>query len=269
MRILPFLRFISGFAVLFGLYHGAEYFIIAYNNALEFLALSLLFIVAAYFIAKLQFKKGLASWYLRCTRTTLLFGIAGLLMGLAVYGIAFMTQLAFGVEVIESFLPPPQLIKAGALLVFGSFISSITEDLLTRAYVVRHLYNKMAFFPLVIVSAAIYTLNHIYRLGDPLFLLFIFLTGVHLVIPVLLLRNIWYTVGLHWAGNIIYHVTSTILQSHSGASGVSGLWLMIPFMLLLIPVNFYCCRLLALPAPAMHNSTLSGIYPPQTVIHPD
>ena len=242
MNIKSSFKAIGGFLALFGIYHWAEFMVLYRNSPIGFLGFSALFFVVAALIGKWQFGNGLKAWGLVFNKRTGLLLAAGLLIGLTVNGITFLTSLYCHIEVI-SFVPEPSaFLKHGALLVFGCCISSLTEDVLTRGYVYCHLHEKMSPSILILFSAAIYVLNHIHRLDEPVYIFYLFVIGIHLMIPMLFTGNIWYTLGVHWAGNIVYHITNNVMHTEEGKNHFPGLVLMLLFMLLLIPINYIASK---------------------------
>lgn len=238
MNISSSLKAIGGFLALFGIYHIAEYMVLYKNSPCPFILISFIFFVVAWLIGKWQYGNGLNAWGIVLNKQMASLLAVGLLAGLVVNGIAFLTSLYLHIEVIRYVPSSVTFLQQGALLVSGCCISSLTEDVLTRGYVYRHLHEKMSPSVLILISAAIYVLNHIHRLNEPVYLLYLFLIGIHLMIPMIFTGNIWYTLGVHWAGNIVYHITSNVMHTAEGTNHFPGLVLMLFFMLLLIPVNY-------------------------------
>jgi uncharacterized protein len=242
-RMKPFflLPFLLGFTALFTCYHAAEYMVLYMNSPAGFLGLSALFFIVAWMVARWQGYKSLSAWGMSFKKSHFVFLLAGLLAGLTVNMLAFLSSLALHQQMV-SFIPPiHQFIPQASLLIFGCAFSSLTEDVLTRGYLYRHLTGKVSTGLLVLLSALVYVLNHIHRLDEPVYLLFLFIVGIQLMIPLVICRNIWYTMGIHWAGNIVYHVTNNVMHTEATAASPGALWITIIFMALLVPVNYFIC----------------------------
>jgi hypothetical protein len=270
MQTLSLGRILAGFLILFLCYHGAEYMILFRNSIPGFFTGTALFLAAAFLIGIIQFGHHFRPWGLAANRTTLLQGCIGLCTGLIVYTTAWLAGVYFQMEVVAAVPDRATFITSGGLLVAGCFFSSLTEDMLTRGFVFAHLRGKIRPAVLVLLSSGIYTLNHIYRLNEPVYLVFIFLTGISLAIPLLLTRNIAYTIGFHWAGNIVYHLTSNVLRTTEGPNPFSPMVLMILFVAASIPLNLCICSELAKRGKAPASGVaLLPLHLPASVIRRD
>ncbi|QMU30433.1 CPBP family intramembrane metalloprotease [Adhaeribacter radiodurans] len=64
----------------------------------------------------------------------------------------------------------------------------------------------------ILLSSDFYILNHIYALSNgPTQFINLFVIGLMLTLPLINTQNLWYTVGAHWAGNIIYRFTNNVV----------------------------------------------------------
>lgn len=239
-------KIIGGFVLLFACYHTAEYFILYRNSAAGFLYLSALFFIAGLFVAKWQGDTGLEGWGLAVKKSFPVYFLTGLLTGLAISTLLFLSCLFLDMAVV-SFVPPlHQFLPQAGLLIFGCAISSLTEDVLTRGYIFRHARHRWTQPLVVVVSALVYGLNHIHRLDEPVYFLYALVLGVQLALPLLLTGNIWYTFGVHWAGNIVYHLTNSVMHTSGGNNPFPSIVLAIIFALLSIPIHWLVCRQLTL-----------------------
>lgn len=231
---------IIGFALLFIIYHAAEYMILFKKNAAGFLGFQILFFIAAWLIAKWQCKTGLSSWGLDTKKRWLMHLGLGMLMGLMLYGLTFLISLLSGAEKINTV---PNIASAAApfgLFVFGNFFSSFSEDVLTRGYVYKHLHGKIGNGFLGLLSALIYILNHIYRLNEGIeTILYLFALGVVFVIPLLLTKRLWFTSGMHWAGNCFFYLTHELIKTGSSGKALSPNYILVLCILVVMPVNYY------------------------------
>jgi uncharacterized protein len=234
---------IVGFIVLFFFYHAAEYMILFKNSAAGFLGFQFLFFVAAWLIGNWQSKRGLASWGLDVKRYFLKHLLIGMVMGVLLYGITFMLNLILGNEKVTGVPTAAAIVTPLALFIFGNFFSSVSEDVLTRGYVYHHLHGRISNGWIVIISAAVYLLNHIYRLGDSIEThLYLFLLGILFIIPLVLTKRLWFTSGVHWAGNVTFYFTHEMLKVEEINKGLSPNYVFIGVILLFIPVNYYILR---------------------------
>jgi hypothetical protein len=63
-----------------------------------------------------------------------------------------------------------------------------------------------------------------------------------LAVPLVNTGSLWYTVGIHWAGNIVYRVGNDVLLVRQGSNAFPGLWVLTFFLLLLLLVNYWVTR---------------------------
>jgi membrane protease YdiL (CAAX protease family) len=213
MKNKNFLTFIAGFIILFLLYHMAEYMIVFKNNSLGFLIFQGLFLFFAWKIGEIQFQNGLNAWGLKVNKKMFLQLLMGLIIGVIIYATTFLISLLAGTEKIVLIPSLTSSINLFFLFVFGNFFSSFSEDILTRGYWYAHFYTKINNHLLILISALIYVLNHIYRLSDGLeTYLYLFLLGILFMIPLLKTKQIWTTGGIHWAGNCTFYYTHEIIH---------------------------------------------------------
>lgn len=241
------LKALAGFALLFALYHAAEYMILFHNSPAGFLTFQLLFFVGAWGIAKGQGKPGLAAWGLDTKKRLLLHLLVGMMMGVVLYGSTFLLSLWLGSERLTAIPPFAAMATPLSLFAFGNFFSSFAEDVLTRGYVFHHLYDRVSRVALVLLSAVVYLLNHIYRLDDGIeTYLYLFVLGVVFAIPLLLTKRLWFTGGMHWAGNITFYLTHELWNTEEATGVIAPNYILVVVALLLIPVNYFLLGVLGL-----------------------
>lgn len=252
----PVFKTIAGFVLLFACYHTAEYFILYRHSAAGFLTISGLFFLSGFIVSKWQGDKTMNGWGLAVKKSFPVYFLTGLLTGLAVSTLLFLSCLFLDIEVV-SFVPPlHQFLPQAALLIFGCAISSLTEDVLTRGYIFRHAGHRWTKSLVVAVSALVYGLNHIHRLDEPVYFLYALVLGIQLALPLLLTGNIWYTFGVHWAGNIVYHLTNSVMHTAGGSNAFPPIAMAIIFALLSIPLHLLVCRQLVLHTAAGNSPSL-------------
>lgn len=105
----------------------------------------------------------------------------------------------------------PEAAQAGAailaalpMLLLSTFVPSLAEDILTRGFWYRAAGIRWrGGVVFVAVSAAIFVLNHIYRLGDgPLEWLLLFVFGLPYAAALWRSGSLWAALGLHWGWNL-------------------------------------------------------------------
>ncbi|GAB2529740.1 lysostaphin resistance A-like protein [Rufibacter soli] len=233
------LAIFAGYLVLALTYHAAEYAMRFHQHIPLFLGLMLAVLPVGYLVARLQGFRGLKAWGLQLNKKyALLLGL-GLGLGLLVNGLAFAVRLWMGIEVVT--LVPEVSTLVSQILIFaaGTFLPSLAEDILTRGYLFGHLQGRLSRWGFVLVSSTVYVLNHVYSLNDGFpSLAYLFALGIMLAIPLVYTKNLWYTVGAHWAGNIVYRVGQDVLTVKEGPSAFSGTWELTFFVLLLAAINY-------------------------------
>ena len=233
-------KFVFGFLCLFALYHAAEYMIVFKKNPGGFLAFQGVFFVAAWIIAQWQFKENLAAWGLSLKKHFIQHLLLGMMMGIILYGVTYIINLVSGAEVKVAIPQLPYIISPLLLFVFGNFFSSFSEDILTRGYLYRHVHGKVSVPVFIFITATVYLFNHIYRLNDGWATWsYLFALGVLFAIPLVLTKRLWFTSGMHWAGNIFFYFTHNLIQTIPGKTAFDANYTFIICIVLMIPVNYY------------------------------
>lgn len=237
MKKASLLQVLTGFFILFTFYHTAEYWVLYRNNVTGFIVFQFLFFMAAFGIAKWLTGNGLITWGLAFTKKTMKQLIAGLAAGFAVYLLYFF--VCYKLQVVEIAAVPS--FKTAVLqfcyLGFGTALTSLSEDIVTRGYLYHFLNGKLQQKQLVAFSALVYVLNHIHRLDDGWQVwVYLFIMGVFLMKAFINTAGIWMTFGLHWSGNMVYHSTHNIISSDDGLNQHYSIYLYFFFLLLLVPV---------------------------------
>ncbi len=235
--------FLAGFAILFLLYHAAEYMIVFRNSPIGFLGFQFLFFLAAWFVAKRQFGKGFSAWGLPLRKNALRHLIAGMIMGILMYGSSYIFCLLTGIEKLEKIPGTLSILSPLLLFVFGNFFSSFSEDILTRGYICKHFSDKFGSGQLVFISAAIYLLNHIYRLGDGLqTYIYLFMLGIIFALVFVLTKQLWFTGGMHWAGNSFFYLSHELFGTTTGDTTIAPNYILSVFIVIFIVLNYLLIR---------------------------
>lgn len=218
------------------LYHAAEYMIVFKNSSSGFFVFQFLFFAVAYLLGNWYNGEGLASWGLPFNRRTLKLIQIGITTGILIYAIPYFFSIITGIEAIVRFPKWMTIVQSGLPFAIGVLFSSFSEDILTRGLVYAHFNGSIKPVSLIILSASIYLLNHIYRLDDGFeSLLYIFLLGIIFIIPVLYTKNLWLTGSMHWAGNTFFFVTHNVIHTENKSNVISSNYLFAVFLLLFIP----------------------------------
>ena len=163
--------------------------------------------------------------------------------GLVLYSISFYIAALVNGNLPVVFPPVNRVFRPLALFGFGTFLSSLSEDILTRGYLFRHIRPKVPSGLFIFVSATLYLLNHIYRLADGMNAIgYLFLLGILFAMPLVYSERLWFTTGMHWIGNLTFFFTSNLLRVPAGDNLVSPntvfiicILFMIPFFYIMLP----------------------------------
>lgn len=141
----------------------------------------------------------------------------GFVAGLAFQGLAYAVEWALGGLRVEGFIAAGPLLSLLAMAAFGMFLSSATDDILIRGYLFRHLSPYLSKRVLILGTAAVYVLNHVfYAKLTPLFCLRLALLGVVLAYTLARTGSLWLAIGLHWGGNVMYRMRNGFDPSQGG-----------------------------------------------------
>ncbi len=239
----PLYKIIAGFVVLFILYHSAEYMILFKNSNTGFLLFQLAFFVAAFYIAEWQGGKGFGAWGLGGSPFPVKLFLSGIIGGLLLYGIAWWVNIAGGVEQVAKVPSASKIILQTLPFALGVFLSSCSEDILTRGYIYYHLNQKTGALPVIGISALVYWLNHIYKLGQgPDSWIYIILLGLIFIIPVTITKNLWFTTAMHWAGNTLFFITHQVINTKTLKSVLTPNDVFCICIIFFIPVAIFFLR---------------------------
>lgn len=226
-----------GFIILFVAYHLAEYMIMFRNDVSLFFTFQLLFFGSAYFLGKWYSGNGLAAWGLPVSKKVFRAVFFGIGLGILLYGIPFLLSLLLNIESVAEIPSFQTILQSSLPFAVGVLLTSFSEDILTRGLIFSHFKDKLKPVVLVLFSAAVYLLNHIYRLGDGFDVLaYLFLLGVVFMIPLLITRNLWVTGAMHWAGNLFFFVTHEVIKTESGSTAISYNYFFSGCLLFMIPL---------------------------------
>lgn len=197
---------LSGFVILFVLYHLPELFQNYYQKPLIWLLETgmLLFVLFAYIIGKRKHKNGYKTYGLFAFGKHWRNLAEGLVIGVSITILANMVPVWLLWNKISIHLDWEQILFQSLLFSIGTFLPSLAEDILTRGYLMAYWPEKWDRKLLILFSAGVYVLNHIFRLNKPDVMLYLFLLGLLLMWAFVATRSLWLTLGIHWGGNIAY-----------------------------------------------------------------
>jgi membrane protease YdiL (CAAX protease family) len=159
---------------------------------------------------------GMRAWYLDARPGWLRLLLLGLVLSIAAKFAAIAIGTRTGVYTYAWSALPAGTALAGALalLAVSTFIASTAEDILTRGLVLRAFPKLGGHWGFIVVSAALYVLNHIYRLHKgPVEWLMLFCFGLAYAAALYRTRTLWAAVGLHWGWNLANGLLDTFGQA--------------------------------------------------------
>jgi membrane protease YdiL (CAAX protease family) len=165
--------------------------------------------------------------------------LSGMVMGILLYGITFLISLSTGAEEVIGKPNYRASILPFLLFIFGNFLSSFSEDILTRGYIFKHLKDRANPLVILFISAAVYLLNHIHRLnssGETR--LFLFVLGVLFVVPLIVTKRLWFTGGMHWAGNCVFYFTHSVIKTQDGENPFTANFILVLCSLVFLLLNY-------------------------------
>jgi membrane protease YdiL (CAAX protease family) len=188
-------------------------------------ALRVMFLPVAWLCGRMLGFRGLDAWFLALTPRWGLFLGACFALSL----VAKTTAVAIGTAAgVYSFAmpaaPTPQAVLFAALECLVFFFPSIAEDIVTRGFLMRALPGLARRWSFVVVSAALFVLNHIYRLANgPYEWAMIFCMGLAYAAALYYTGTLWAAVGLHWGWNYAVEFIDRVAQVDPTAPGLGPL----------------------------------------------
>ncbi|MFC5550595.1 CPBP family intramembrane glutamic endopeptidase [Massilia aerilata] len=178
--------------------------------------LRLLFPLAAWWASRSLGFSGMRAWYLDARPGWWRLLGTGLVLAIAAKFTTVAIGARTGVYTLAWADAAPGMALAGSLafLAFSSFIASLAEDILTRGLVMRAFPQLAGRWTFILVSAALFVLNHIYRLHKgPVEWLTIFCFGLAYAAALYRTGTLWAAVGLHWGWNLANGLLDTFARS--------------------------------------------------------
>lgn len=205
------------FVILFGLYQGAEGIGGRWLGSYSVQAIVMVAMVAAAWpIGRWLGFRGYDAYALEWRRSASMLLAGGL--ALALLGKYVAVCVGMALNVYGALAPAsPRLVAVSFLssipwALVATFIPSIAEDILTRGFLYRALRIRWVPWIFVVVSAACYVLNHVYRWHEgPWEWLMLFCFGLAYATAVVRTGSLWMAVGLHWGWNVANVLIGDIL----------------------------------------------------------
>lgn len=223
MKQNNYFSFLLGFIVLFAVYHFPEFF----DEFWIMAVFKIGFLLVAFGIAVWQGGKGFGAYGLALKKSWFMNLIKGLVIGIFAFALSTWLSTILGYEKITEIPTIMAVFQALPMLLLMTAIPSVAEDLLTRGYLWRHLQHKVSGQNWVLLSAAVYVLNHIWRLDDGAAVLtYLFFLGLLLAFTVWKTKNLWLAFGIHWGSNIAFESTNGLIKTESLADGAQSTWIL-------------------------------------------
>lgn len=222
-RPTPWWSVVVGFAVIFAVYHAPD--VIAWPWT-AYVAMPLV-LVASDLVARVQRGRGLVAYglglYAGWARNL---GI-GLAVGIAFAAIAHAIAIALGYERFVGLAAASTWPSLLPQILVMTLIPSLAEDLLTRGYLFRFLAPQMTPASWIVMSAVVFVVNHLVRLGDGLpVLLYLLAIGLTTAWALAVTKSLWATLGLHWGGNLVYLSSLSLVQVEATHPGTATTWIL-------------------------------------------
>ncbi|MBW8304368.1 MAG: CPBP family intramembrane metalloprotease [Brevundimonas sp.] len=234
------LKAFFAFAILFVLYQSAEGLggRVLDNFGIQ-AALMVAALVAGWPVARWLGWRGYEAYGLDLRLASFAVLAAGLMLTLAAKGAALAAGLSLGIASVGA-TPETLGALAGAgflaTAALTTFVPSITEDILTRGFLLRAIGVRWSGPAFVLASAALFTVNHIYRfdwgVSEQVRL---FCCGLAYAAAAWRWRTLWGAVGLHWGYNLANAVWER-LSPVSIDAVVAGRWLTAAVHLVLLAI---------------------------------
>lgn len=236
--VTQLVKTIAAFICIWLVYQAADAMMHFYNAVLPFLVLMAACIAVAWWWGKTLWGGAAKAFGLVYSSLSAKHLLTGFTLALLMRLLHVLFTLKTGKSTVAALPPWQVLLPYLPLVVAGTLLPSLAEDILTRAFVMR----AMGYKPLVLlVSAGVYVLNHTYRLGaGPEVICYLLVTGLVLAWPLFVTRSLWFTLGLHWGINTFYRLTQDVLHVQSGKN--DSLWLLTAFTLLLLPFSYLALK---------------------------
>lgn len=212
--------FISGFLLLFTVYHLPEFF-----DAFWIMAVCRIgFLILAFFLARWQGWKGLGGYGLPFHAGWWKNLLPGILLGMITFAVSQLIALLLHWETLTLQVSAAGVLQQLPILLLFTFFPSMAEDILTRGYLHAHL-RSLGAEMWIVCSALVFTGNHIWRLNNGAAVIcYLLVMGLVLAYAVRTTGSLWLAFGIHWGLNIAYQFVSMFFKSRSLTTGSGPTW---------------------------------------------
>jgi uncharacterized protein len=214
--------FVTGFILLFIVYHFPEFF----SSFLLMAIFKIGFLVLAFFVARYQGWKGLEGYGLHLNNKWAIKLLAGVITGCLFFTTSIFISSILGYETITGSISYLKILSSLPLILLMTAVPSMAEDILTRGYLFMHLkIMKPAIW--ILMSSTIYLLNHIWRLDDGMAVLsYLFIFGIVLAVAVRNTKSLWLAFGIHWGANITFEVSNLVPKTENLSPFGASNWIL-------------------------------------------
>lgn len=172
----------------------------------------LIVIVASYFVARIQKRNGFTAYGLFPPGAYKFNLIKGIVLGFSFAALANLITVWLNWNTLSIKFSGYEIISQTLVFAIGTLLPSLAEDILTRGYLFAYWPEKWNRNIFVIVSAFIFSLNHIFRLTHADVMIYIFVLGLLLAWCLIYTRSLWLTLGIHWGSNIAYQFFTNVVE---------------------------------------------------------
>lgn len=240
MSTQKWIAFLTGFFILFSVYHFPEFFSAFWITA----TFKIGFLLVAFFLAWFQGCDKVKAYGLQLQKYWLRHLLAGLIIGAVSFLIYFFTSVQLNFQQILSINTFEGMLQNIPVLLLMTAIPSLAEDILTRGYLFVHLNKQLTPWVWVLLSALVYVLNHIWRLNDGSAVLsYLFFLGLVLGYVVVKTKSLWLAFGIHWGANITFELVNTSVKVDASKHETEDTFVLAAVWLLLFMTFFLNDRL--------------------------
>jgi hypothetical protein len=133
--------------------------------------------------------------------------LLGFLFCVALGVLKYVLLWALGAFRVEGFRPAGDITVLVLQSLLAMFLSSATDDVLLRGYLVRHLSRYLPASALVVLTTLAYVVNHVWYVHltwDAW--LYLGLVGLMFALALVRTGSLWLSIGIHWGGNVAYRL---------------------------------------------------------------
>lgn len=186
----------------------------------------------------------------------------GFAVGWVLKGVGYGVEWALGGFRFEGFTAVGPALSLLGMALVGMFLSSATDDVLIRGYLFRHLSPYLSKRALILVTTAVYVLNHVlYARMTLTNCLMWTVLGLGFAYTLVRTGSLWLATGLHWGSNVMYRVRNGFDPRQGGMVRLTELyqpawfeWLGVGSMVLLAVAGVWLVRVAAKAEPEVTGS---------------